>query len=184
MKSELDDLKTENSALHAIKLSYQNRTIQEINHSRSLEQQVCMLERKVQELLVKNTEQEKVSEKFQKQCRVERMKALSQGATLQHKNERVRRDFDKLWKQYKSSQHQLTESQRLVEDLQEQVRQHERKEVKWQKEKSFMKDKLDFQKAKNTKLSKMLKDVREEHSTKIADLNSKLHDLHQQLIGK
>mmetsp|Transcript_46731 Transcript_46731/g.113890 ORF Transcript_46731/g.113890 Transcript_46731/m.113890 type:complete len:538 (-) Transcript_46731:137-1750(-) len=184
MKSELDNVKTENSALRTIKLSYQNRTIQEINHSRSLEQQVCMLERKVQELLVKNTEQEKISEQFQKQCRVERMKALSQGATLQHKNERVRRDFDKLWKQYKTSQHQLTESQRLAEDLQEQVRQYEQKEVKWQKEKSFMKDKLDFTKTKNTKLSRTLKVVREEYSTKIADLNSNLHDLQQQLNDK
>ena len=181
MKSELDNVKTENSALHAIKLSYQNRTIQEINHSRSLEQQVCMLERKVQELLIKNTEQEKISNQFEKQCRVERMKSLSQEATLQHKNERVRRDVDKLWKKYKTSKHQLSESQQLVQDLQDQVRQYEQKERKWQKEKSFMKDKLDFQKAKNTKLSKMLKDVREHHSMEIADLNSKLHDLQQQL---
>lgn len=179
MKSELVDVKAENGALHALNFSYQNRTIQEINHSRSLEQQVCLLEHKIQELLVTNHEQEQEADRSKKHSRVERMKALSQEATLQHKNERVRRDLDKLWKQYKVSQKHVTESHRQIDELQNQIKHYEQQEVKWRKERSFMKEKLEFMKTKNTKLTKMLHEVREMHSTKIVDLTAQLNHLKQ-----
>lgn len=150
LKDEKDDVECENRALRALRESFLHRFAFEQDERTQLEKRVMELQASLTMMKEQSSQRETDLADYRAQLVTQRKEKMESESNLQRRNERIRRDFDQLWKEYRTLQASYQKSTTMIHDLQCQVNESNKKEQRWSIEKKFMKEKMDFFKNKIT----------------------------------
>lgn len=145
MQQEMGDLECENRALRALRESYQNRFAFEQKEKAKLQRQLADLQATLEEQTRRDLGREpEAGEGGAKHQNTEQAGRSDVEFNLQRRNDRVRRDLDKLWKEYKALQTLYKDAQATIHGMENRADESDKQERQWKKENTYMKEKLDF----------------------------------------
>jgi SMC interacting uncharacterized protein involved in chromosome segregation len=162
LEFEKTGLESENDALRSLRESYKRRFAAEQNERTQLQNQVTLLKSYLDDVQTMNRRLQADLEDSRTVQRKQRTNHAVSETEWKSKTDRVKRDLDKLWKEHKSSQTDLRESLQIIQDLQAQLDHYRKQERKWDKEKTFLKDKVKFLQGKISIFKATLDSVKEE----------------------
>jgi uncharacterized protein YlxW (UPF0749 family) len=161
MKFEKSDLESENKALRTLRLAIKRRLTVEQEERCQLQSQLTLLKSSLEDVHTTNQQLQANLQESDTIQRKQRNHLLVRESEWKHRTDRIKRDFDNLWKEHKSSQKVLKESRQSIKELQTQLDQYRKQERKSEMEKNFLKDKLMFLQGKITALEATLKSVKD-----------------------
>jgi chromosome segregation ATPase len=157
LEERLKDMELENQALLALRESYKHRFSDEQRQRSRLEDHVSLLKASLEDVQLMNRQ-------LLSEMDHERTRHKQQETFWYHRRERVKRDLDKLWIEYKLSQEQHKEELKSISALQIRLEEYRRKEQSWEKEKMFLTEKASYLHETVKELKQMLKAVKKENS--------------------
>ncbi|KAG7354921.1 hypothetical protein IV203_004277 [Nitzschia inconspicua] len=163
MEFEKSGLQSENEALRSLRESYKRRFAVEQQERLQLQNQVALLKSYLDDVKTMNRHLQADLDESRTMQRKQRTNHLVTETVWKGKTDRVRRDFDKLWRDHKSSQTDLKESLRSIQDLQDQLDNYRKQERTWNKEKTFLKEKVKYLQGKIKTFQTTMKSVKEEN---------------------
>jgi hypothetical protein len=161
MKFEKSALESENKALRTLRLACKRRLTVEQEESCQLQRQLTLLKSSLEDVHTTNQQLQANLQESDTIQRKQRNHLLVRETEWKHRTDRIKRDFDKLWKEHKSSKKVLKESRQSIKDLQTQLDQYRNQERRSETEKTFLKDKVKFLQGKITALEATLKSVKD-----------------------
>mmetsp|Transcript_24822 Transcript_24822/g.43993 ORF Transcript_24822/g.43993 Transcript_24822/m.43993 type:complete len:506 (+) Transcript_24822:121-1638(+) len=144
LEADMNQLESENEALLALRESYKRRFSFEKQQRSQLDSKIVLLKSYLEDTRIINQKLQKELSESKSTHREQEESHTLQKAEWQTKLDRVKRDMDRLWKRYKTSQTERKEALQCNQKLQEQIEEWRRKENKWEEEKAMLNDKIGF----------------------------------------